>query len=74
MGYGRMLIMTDPPRHVQMRQAFSRRFAARALAVHEPLIRALTREIVDAVAAQGRCDFVADVAARSSKSIRRMRG
>ena len=64
MGYGRMLIMTDPSRHVQMRQAFSRRFAARALAVHEPLIRALTREIVDAVAAQGRCDFVADVAAR----------
>jgi cytochrome P450 len=64
MGYGRMLIMTDPPRHVRMRQAFSRRFAARALAVHEPLIRALAREIVDGVAAQGRCDFVGDVAAR----------
>ena len=64
MGYGRMLIMTDPPRHARMRPAFNRRFAPRALAVHEPLIRALTREIVDGVAAQGRCDFVGDVAAR----------
>jgi cytochrome P450 len=64
MGYGRMLIITDPPRHARMRHAFNRLFAPRALAVHEPLIRALTREIVDAVAAQGRCDFVGDVAAR----------
>ena len=64
MGYGRMLIMTDPPRHARMRHAFNRLFAPRALAVQEPLIRVLTREIVDGVAAQGGCDFVGDVAAR----------
>lgn len=63
-GFGQMMITTDPPRHGRMRQMLNRRFTPRALAPLEPHVRAITTEIIDAVAKQGRCDLVVDVAAR----------
>jgi len=63
-GFGQMLIVTDPPRHTRMRQIVNKRFTRAALAPHEPHVRAITAEILDAVAARGECDFVVDVAAK----------
>jgi len=63
-GFGQMLIVTDPPRHTRMRQIVNKRFTRAALAPHEPHVRAITAEILDAVATRGECDFVVDVAAK----------
>ncbi|HUA36217.1 MAG TPA: cytochrome P450 [Candidatus Binataceae bacterium] len=63
-GFGQMMITTDPPRHGRMRQMLNRRFTPKALAPHEPHVRAITTEIIDAVAERGNCDLVVDVAAR----------
>ena len=63
-GIGQMMILTDPPRHGRMRQMLNRRFTPKALAPHEPHVRAITTEILDAVCEQGHCDLVVDVAAR----------
>jgi cytochrome P450 len=63
-GFGQMLIVTDPPRHTRMRQIINKRFTRAALAPQEPHIRAIATEILDAVAPQGECDFVVEVAAK----------
>ncbi len=63
-GTRQMMILTDPPRHARMRQLINRRFTPRALAPHEPHIRAICTEIIDAIAGQGECDLVVDVAAK----------
>jgi cytochrome P450 len=63
-GFGQMMIVTDPPRHGRIRQMLNRRFTPKALAPHEPHVRAITTEILDAVSEQGHCDLVVDVAAR----------
>ncbi len=63
-GFGRMIITTDPPRHPKMRQVVSRRFTPHAVKAHEPMVRRIAGEIVDAVIERGECDFVADIAAR----------
>ncbi len=64
LGFRQMLIFNDPPRHTRMRQLVNRRFTPRALAPLEAQIRTIAREILDAVAPHGRCDFVLDVASR----------
>ncbi|MDO8434015.1 MAG: cytochrome P450 [Candidatus Binatus sp.] len=63
-GFRQMMILTDPPRHTRMRQLVNRRFTPRALAPHEPHIRAIATEIIDSVAERGECDLVVDVAAK----------
>lgn len=63
-GFGKMMIVTDPPRHGRIRQMMNRRFTPRALAPHEPHIRAITNDIIDAVAKEGHCDLVVDIAAK----------
>ncbi len=63
-GFGKMMILTDPPRHGRMRQMLNRRFTPRALAPREPHIRAITNQIIDAVAKDGHCDLVVDIAAK----------
>lgn len=63
-GFGQMMITTDPPRHGRMRQMINRRFTPRVLAPLEPHVRAITAEIIDAVAKRGSCDLVVDVAAK----------
>jgi cytochrome P450 len=64
LGFRKMLIFNDPPRHTRMRQLVNRRFTPRALAPLESQVRSIATEILDAVAPQGRCDFVIDVASR----------
>lgn len=63
-GFGKMMIMTDPPRHSRMRQMMNRRFTPRALAPVEPHVRAIATEIIDSVAGRGECDLVVDVASK----------
>jgi cytochrome P450 len=63
-GFGQMLIVTDPPRHTRVRQIINKRFTRAALAPQEPHIRAIATDIIDSVAARGKCDFVVDVAAK----------
>lgn len=63
-GMGRMMIMTDPPRHPKMRQVLSRRFTPRAVAPYEERIRDIVTAIIDSVIERGECDFVVDVAAK----------
>ena len=63
-GMGRMMIMTDPPRHPKMRQLLSRRFTPRAVAPYEERIRDIVTAIIDSVIERGECDFVVDVAAK----------
>ncbi|MEX2237805.1 MAG: cytochrome P450 [Dehalococcoidia bacterium] len=60
---GKMLIVSDPPRHVRLRRLVNKGFTPRAVAAFEPEIRRITNEILDDVAAKGRCDFVTEVAA-----------
>lgn len=62
--FGRLMIMTDPPRHVRLRRLVNKAFTPRAVAALEPHVRAIAREIVDGVAGQGRGDFVTDIAAK----------
>jgi cholest-4-en-3-one 26-monooxygenase len=64
LGFRQMLIFNDPPRHTRMRQLVNRRFTPRALAPLEGQIRDIAIEILDAVAPQGQCDFVLEVASR----------
>jgi len=64
LGFRKMMIFIDPPRHSRMRQVVNRRFTPRALAPLEAQVRSIAREIIDAVAPLGRCDFVLDVAAK----------
>ena len=61
--YG-MLITSDPPNHVKLRRLVNKGFTPRAVRAMEDHIRTLTNGILDDVASQGECDFVADVAAR----------
>jgi len=64
LGFRKMMIFIDPPRHSRMRQVVNRRFTPRALAPLESQVRSIAREIIDAIAPLGRCDFVLDVAAK----------
>jgi cytochrome P450 len=64
LGFRQMLIFNDPPRHTRMRQLVNRRFTPRALAPLEGQIRDIATEILDAIAPQGECDFVLEVASR----------
>lgn len=43
------LLYLDPPRHVQYRQLVSRAFTPRRVAALEPRVRALTRDLLDAI-------------------------
>ncbi len=63
-GGGRTLALTDPPRHRQLRSIVDSWFAVRAVRSLELEIREIARAVVSEAIEQGRCDFVADVAAR----------
>src|SRR5262249_21441763 len=57
------MINLDDPQHLRRRGLVNRGFTPRRVADHEPAIRALCRELIEAAAAKGRCDFVAESAA-----------
>jgi cholest-4-en-3-one 26-monooxygenase len=62
-GVGSMMIVTDPPRQTAYRKLVNRGFTPRSIAGLEPRLREVIRAAIDAVAAQGACDFVQDLAA-----------
>jgi cytochrome P450 len=63
-GFGpyKMMLMMDPPEHAGFRKLIRGEFTAPAAKLRGERIAALARQIVDAVADKGACDFVADVA------------
>ncbi len=56
------MINLDDPLHKRRRNLVNRGFTPGRIADHEARLRQLTVELLDAVAAKGRCDFVRDVA------------
>lgn len=56
------LVAFDPPRHTAMRKLVSRAFTPSAVARLERRIAAIVEDLLDAVAATGRTELVADVA------------
>ncbi|WP_242895214.1 cytochrome P450 [Actinomadura litoris] len=61
---GRMLVVTDPPRHGEVRRVLQGGFSARAMAHIVDSIRAATKSVVSALADAGGGDFVDVVAAQ----------
>ncbi|MEU8180863.1 cytochrome P450 [Micromonospora sp. NPDC049044] len=59
---GKMLALTDPPRHGQLRALVNRWFTPGAVSQLEEAMRRIARRLVDAAVARGDCDFVRDVA------------
>ncbi|HEV3113711.1 MAG TPA: cytochrome P450 [Candidatus Binataceae bacterium] len=68
-GRGKMLIMTDPPRHLRLRNLFKWSFTPLAVKRWEGIMRTLARRIMAEGAAKGDCDFVPDVAGRLPISV-----
>ena len=59
-----MMLNMDPPQHVKFRNLVKGGFLPRMTAALEPRIRSRVRDILDAIALRGECDFVGDIAAR----------
>jgi cytochrome P450 family 142 subfamily A polypeptide 1 len=57
------MINMDDPEHKLRRGLVNKGFTPRRVADHEPRVREICRELIARVAPQGRCDFVAEVAA-----------
>jgi cytochrome P450 len=62
-GFGQMMLLTDPPRHGQLRALINRKLTPRAVASHEPRVREIAAQIIDSVLEREQCDFAAEVAA-----------
>jgi cytochrome P450 family 142 subfamily A polypeptide 1 len=56
------MINFDDPHHKRRRNLVNRGFTPRRVAAHEPMLRALTQELLDSVAERGACEFVSEVA------------
>ncbi len=52
----------DPPRHDALRGLVNRAFTPQRIRAIEPRVRAIARELIDAFAAEGRCDLMAQFA------------
>ena len=57
------IINMDPPRHQKVRRIVRNAFTPKRVDSYEPVFRKHAREIVDAVASRGECEFVEEVAA-----------
>jgi len=57
------MINMDDPQHRRRRNLVNKGLTPRRVQDHEPMIRKVCTELVDAVAARGACDFVRDIAA-----------
>lgn len=58
------LMGMDPPQHVRVKSLVVPPFMPRKLEAFTPEIKGVVKQIVDAVAAKGECEFVFDVASR----------
>jgi cytochrome P450 family 142 subfamily A polypeptide 1 len=56
------MINMDDPQHKRRRNLVNRGFTVRRVREHEPRLRRLCDELIDAVSERGECDFVADIA------------
>ncbi|HEY9235889.1 MAG TPA: cytochrome P450 [Phenylobacterium sp.] len=61
-GRYKMMLMMDPPDHAAFRKLIRGEFTLPAAKLREERIKALARQIVDAVVDKGECDFVEQVA------------
>lgn len=61
-GAGRMLAVTDGPRHSELRSLLLQAFAPRALTGVVERVRATTRRLLAQAVERGQCDFAKDVA------------
>ncbi len=63
-GFGpyKMMLMMDPPDHTAFRKLIRSEFTLPSARLREDRIKALAKQIVDAVIDKGECDFVAEVA------------
>ena len=57
------MINMDDPQHRRRRNLVNKGLTPRRVQDHEQRIRAICNELVDVIAARGRCDFVRDIAA-----------
>ena len=62
-GLGKMMIVTDPPRHVRLRRLVNKGFTPRAVNAMEGHIRQIAADIIDDICERGECDFVTDASA-----------
>lgn len=63
-GAGLSVLMSDPPRHREMRKIIFEWFRPQLIDSLEPAVRKMSVDIVNAVAPKGRCDLVNDVAGK----------
>jgi cholest-4-en-3-one 26-monooxygenase len=63
-GVRQSMIVSDPPRHRQLRGFVKWSFTPRAVAKWESLVRSLARNLIGEAVERGQCDFVVDVATR----------
>jgi cytochrome P450 len=59
-----IIIFMDPPRQTRLRRLVSKAFTPARIAALEPFIRRTAAALLDAIRDAGRCDFIADFAAR----------
>jgi cytochrome P450 len=59
-----ILVVTDPPRHTQLRALVNKAFTPRAIAALEPYVQGIVNDIVDGLVERETCDFAAEVSAR----------
>jgi len=60
---GKIMLMTDPPRHTRYRLLVNKGFTPRMISLIEQHLRFRTELIVDQIIEDGVCDFVTDLAA-----------
>jgi cytochrome P450 len=63
MVHNQYIIGMDPPQHLQFRRIMRAAFTPKAVASYEPRFRMHAKNIVDAVAGKGECEFIEEVAA-----------
>jgi cytochrome P450 family 142 subfamily A polypeptide 1 len=56
------MINFDPPQHILRRQIVSSGFTPRRVQEHEPFLRRVVNDLIDAVVERGECDFVREIA------------
>ncbi|TNF36637.1 MAG: cytochrome P450 [Gammaproteobacteria bacterium] len=59
-----MMVNMDPPAHIKYRRIARNAFTPKAVQSYEENFRQVAKEVIDAVAPRGECEFVYDVAAQ----------
>jgi cholest-4-en-3-one 26-monooxygenase len=59
-----ILVVTDPPRHTQLRGLVNKAFTPRVVASLEPYVQKVVDAVLDGLTTRTGCDFAAEVAAR----------